>query len=201
MPTDYDAVGRPTPADMATLSSPLSTVLTDELAGSAAELGVGVDVILIAALGRTVQRTIGDGAVSVDVPSRGATVQALSVPCAPPTQTSATDLVAGVHQALAALTLQRIVHGAFDDSGAQPPSNILFVYGDAVLERAHLGHVLELHASHDSGVLHLRWRYDVRSFDPYTVQELGEQFPLALIEVTSEAAPPLVVTTELAMAN
>lgn len=31
----------------------------------------------------------------------------------------------------------------------------------------------------------LQWRFDSRSFDDATVQELAEQFPLALIEVTS----------------
>ena len=32
------------------------------------------------------------------------------------------------------------------------------------------------------------WWYDTRSFDAATVDELAEQFPLALIELTSEGA-------------
>lgn len=43
-----------------------------------------------------------------------------------------------------------------------------------------------VHVDH-SGDSHLRidWAYDTRNFDRYTVEELSEQFPLALIEVTS----------------
>ena len=37
------------------------------------------------------------------------------------------------------------------------------------------------------GLVQLDWWYDTRSFEPYTVEELAEQFPLALIELTSEA--------------
>ena len=40
-------------------------------------------------------------------------------------------------------------------------------------------------------VVQLDWWYDTRSFDPYTVEELAEQLPLALIELTSEAMPPV----------
>ena len=39
------------------------------------------------------------------------------------------------------------------------------------------------------GLVQLDWWYDTRSFDSYTVEELAEQFPLALIELTSEAMP------------
>ncbi|MDT5073058.1 MAG: hypothetical protein QOH82_2378, partial [Mycobacterium sp.] len=37
--------------------------------------------------------------------------------------------------------------------------------------------------------------------ESYTVQELAEQFPLALIELTSEATPPIHATPELALAH
>ena len=48
------------------------------------------------------------------------------------------------------------------------------------------------------GLVQLDWWYDTRSFDAYTVEELAEQFPLALIEMTSEApaaarTPPMAV--------
>ena len=39
-------------------------------------------------------------------------------------------------------------------------------------------------------LLHLDWWYDTRRFYPSTVEELTEQFPLALIELTSDAIPP-----------
>lgn len=199
--TDHDAGSRPMAADMATLSAPLSAVLTDELDGAAAALGVAGDEILVAALGRAIQRTIGVGALSVDVPGHGTSMLAVAVQCVNPEHTSATDLLAGVHQSLAVLTLNRMVHGVLDDPRPQPLSDVLFAYGEAATARAHLGHVLELRTSRGADTMALEWRYDTRSFQPYTVQELAEQFPLALIELTSEAAPPLVATAELAMAH
>ena len=36
--------------------------------------------------------------------------------------------------------------------------------------------------------MHLDWWYDIRSFDRSTVEELAGQFPLALIELTSDGA-------------
>jgi hypothetical protein len=50
---------------------------------------------------------------------------------------------------------------------------------------------LQLSAYRRDGILHLDWWYDNRRFDDYTVAELAEQFPLALIELTSEAVGPL----------
>ena len=40
-------------------------------------------------------------------------------------------------------------------------------------------------------LVQLDWWYDTRSFDRHTVEELAEQLPLALIELTSEAIPPV----------
>ena len=51
-------------------------------------------------------------------------------------------------------------------------------------------HALELRAYRADGLVQLDWWYDTRSFDAYTVEELTEQLPLALIELTSEAMPP-----------
>ena len=52
------------------------------------------------------------------------------------------------------------------------------------------GHLLALHACRGTdGVVHLDWWYDIRSFDRSTVEELAGQFPLALIELASEAGP------------
>ena len=39
-------------------------------------------------------------------------------------------------------------------------------------------------------LLHLDWWYDTARLERYTVEELAEQFPLALIEITSDAAAP-----------
>jgi hypothetical protein len=87
-----------------------------------------------------------------------------------------------------------------DGPRAQQVSQVLFASGDTAPARPHLGHVLELRAYRIGTVIALDWWFDTRSFDPYTVRELSEQFPLALIELTSEATPTAVSGAELAMA-
>jgi hypothetical protein len=47
----------------------------------------------------------------------------------------------------------------------------------------------------------LDWWYDAPSFERHTIQELSEQLPYALIELTSEAAAPVLAGAELAMAH
>ena len=51
------------------------------------------------------------------------------------------------------------------------------------------------------GVVVLDWWYDTRSFEPYTIEELAEQLPFTLIELTSEATAPALAAAELAMAH
>ena len=69
---------------------------------------------------------------------------------------------------------------------AQPPSEIFFSY---LGTEPGLRHALELRAYRADDLVQLDWWYDTRSFDSYTVEELAEQLPLALIELTSEAMP------------
>jgi hypothetical protein len=80
-------------------------------------------------------------------------------------------------------------------------SDVLFANGDSAAARPHIGHLLELRAYRRGDVVALDWWFDARSFESYTVEELAEQFPLALIELTSEATPPIHVTPELALAH
>ena len=54
-----------------------------------------------------------------------------------------------------------------------------------------LGYALELRVYRADGLLHLDWWYDSARFDPYTVEELTEQFRFALFEMTSDAAAPV----------
>jgi hypothetical protein len=54
-----------------------------------------------------------------------------------------------------------------------------------------LGYALELRVYRTDGQLHLDWWYDTTRFDEYTIEELMEQFPLALFEMTSDAAAPV----------
>lgn len=199
--TDYDAGGRPRVEDLGLVTAPLSPLLTMELDGAAEVLGLTSDEILLAALGRAIERTIGSGSVAVDVPGYGTRIHPVTLQCAAPGQVDADEMLAGVHRALEALAVRRIVHGVPDDPRAQPVSDVLFVNGDTAVARPYLGHVLELRAYRDGNVMALDWWFDARSFECYTVAELAEQFPLALIEVTSEATPPIHSTPELALAH
>ena len=199
--TDYDAVGPLRVEDLVKVAAPLSALLTQELDGAAEVLGLMSDEILIAALGRAIERTIGEGLVALDVPSYGTSVHSMTLRCAAPAQAPADEVLAGVHDGLQALKARRIVHGVPDDTRSQPVSELLFVGGDTAAGRPHLGHALELRAYRAGDVIALDWWFDPRSFEPYTVEELAEQFPLALIELTSEATPPVHATPELAMAH
>jgi len=52
-----------------------------------------------------------------------------------------------------------------------------------------LGHALELRIYRTADRVHVDWWYDSSHFEPYTVEELAEQFPLALFEMTTDALP------------
>ncbi len=199
--TDYDAEGRPAVDDLHLVSAPLSPLLTLELDGAAGALELTGDELLLAALGRTIERTIGGGAITVDVPGCGTSVHAMVLACAAPSVLDADEMLADVHRALDSLTVRHLVRGVPDDPRSQPVSSVLFAGGPTAATRPHLGHVLELRAYRDGDVLALDWWFDARSFEPYTVRELSEQFPLALIELTSEATPPVHATQELALAH
>jgi hypothetical protein len=54
-----------------------------------------------------------------------------------------------------------------------------------------LGYALELRVYRSDGLLQLDWWYDATRFDRYTIEELMEQFLLALFEMTSDAAAPV----------
>jgi len=199
--TDYDPEGLPRVEELTLISAPLSALLTMELDGAAAVLELTADDILLAALGRAVERTVGTGVVSVDVPGHGTGAHPVELCCASPAQLDADEMLAGVHHQLGALAVQRIVRGVPDPSSAASPSAVLFVTGEAAAERPHMGHVLELRASRQGDVMALDWWFDARSFEAYTVTELADQFPLAMIELTSEATPPARANHELALAH
>jgi hypothetical protein len=199
--TDYDVEGPLHVDDLQKVAAPLTALLTQELDGASEALGLASNEILIAALGRAIERTIGDGIVTVDVPGYGTSVHSMTLRCAAPAQTPADDMLGGVHDSLEALKVRRIVHGVPDDPRGQPVSEVLFADGDTAAGLPHLGHALELRTYRVGDVIALDWWFDARSFEAYTVHELAEQFPLALIELTSEATPPIHATPELAMAH
>lgn len=198
--TDYVMADPPLFADLKKVTAPLSRLLTLELDGAAATLGIVHDELLVAALGRAIERAIGPGTIAVDVPGYGTSVHPIALACAGPEEVDADEMLAGVHHALEALTIRRIVHGVPANPETRAVSTVSFAFGASAATRAHQGHVLELRAYRDDDVMMLDWWFDTRSFEPYTVQELAEQFPLALIELTSEATPTVLTTAELALA-
>jgi hypothetical protein len=187
---DYEFGGDDTAGaqtDMRRLQAPLSPVITAELEGAAEYLEVDSEVLLIAALGRALERVIGPGRAAVDVAAAKersggglAVLRRLTVDCVPATEVDATEMVQTVRRAL-------------DEASADPTdvADVLFSYGMTAIDGEHPGpaHTLELRAYHDGDVVHLDWWYARRQFEPYTVEELTEQFPLAVIELASEAMP------------
>jgi hypothetical protein len=198
--TDYIAAGRPDRGDVAVVSAPLSDVLTGELDGAADALRLTAEEILLAALGRTIVRTIGDGVVVVDLPGHATTAYPVELECAGPAVTSASDMLAAVHHSVSTLTLQRMVHAVPEGAPAQPIAEVLLVHGSRSEGPSRLGHALELRTHRRDGVLELQWWYDTRRFEAYTIEEMSEQFAYGLIELTSEASAPAAAGTELAMA-
>lgn len=189
---DFDAVGAPAVSDMARVSAPLSPVLTQELDGARQSLGLDIEVLLIAALGRAIERVVGAGMSMVDVSMshRPAGLRQLALDCVSAREVDATDMLAAVNR-----TYTEARRGA----PAWQSADVLLSCVAVAVRNVHpeLGHALELHAYRQDGVLQLDWWYDNRRFDPYTIEELSEQFPLTLIELASEAVPatsgPVVV--------
>lgn len=175
---------------MQRVSAPATAELAAELDGAASWLDVSPDALLLAALGRTIARVIGDGVTAVDVTDdRRWLLHAVPLICATSQHASATEVLADVHRALATAP-------SYPSDAA---SEILLNYVGAVPAGTMpinetppgLGHALEVRVYSSADELHVDWWYDTARFDSYTVEELTEQFGLALIEMTSDAAAPL----------
>lgn len=169
---DYAAAAPPRRSDMATLSSALDSVLAAEWAGAQSAMGAGAHETLLAALGRAVARTMGDGTLTVDFDLSGAGAGRVHLPCDSRRGLSGLQLLAATRSAL---------------SGGAPPEHphaaVRVCEGRA--GAAATGYLLILSSTDSAAEVCLDWRYDTRSFDRHTVAELAEQFPLALIEVTA----------------
>jgi hypothetical protein len=173
---DHETSDAPVAADLAKVSAPLDSTLTAELDGAQWYLGVAGEEILLAALGLAIARTIGEGVVPVDVAGHSG---AVPLSCTSAGLATATESRGAGHRRLSAGPSAPKV-------AATPPSEIFFSYLGA---EPGLRHALELRAYRADDLVQLDWWYDTRSFDAYTIEELSEQLPLALIELTSEASP------------
>jgi hypothetical protein len=172
------------------LSTAPSEEVTAEVDGATEWLGVAADEMLLAALGRTIARTIGDGVVTVDVTGeRRWLLHAIPLLCASSAQASPTDMLRDVHRRFAATPAPSAV------LSSQILLNYIGTLPDGTIPMYEtppgLGYALELRVYRTDGLLHLDWWYDSTRFDRYTIEELTEQFPLALFEMTSDAAAPV----------
>ncbi len=175
---------------LAQRSTPATDEMTAEIDGATDWLGLAADEILLAALGRTIARTIGDGVVAVDVTGEVRwLLHAIPLTCATAQQASPTEMLGNVHRML----------GAVPAHAASLPSEVFLNYIGTLPDGATpmyetppgLGYALELRVYRTDGQLHLDWWYDTSRFDRYTVEELTEQFPFALFEMTSDAVAPV----------
>jgi hypothetical protein len=187
---DYDVADAPGSLTMAKLSTPPSDELTAEIDGATEWLALPADEILLAALSRTIARTLGEGIVLIDIAAseRGRLLDAVPIMCATAHQASATEVLGNVHAALASAS-ERVAADTsevyFNYIGEAPEQT------DPVKETpAGLGHALEVRVYRADGDVRVDWWYDTSRFDSYTIEELSEQFPLALFEMTSDALPP-----------
>lgn len=175
------------PLDMSCLKAPLSEVVTAEIDGASDYLTLDVEVLLVAALGRAIDRVAGPGRIIVDVAAaKGragaalAAVRRVPVQCVSYRKVCATDML-------------RSVRSALNRATADPAhvSEVLFSYGVPPIKGDHPGpvHALELRAYRRNGLLQLDWWYAPKLFEAYTIEELAEQFTLAAIELAAEAEP------------
>jgi hypothetical protein len=173
---DHEADGDPAESDLQRIPVPMPAMLSAELDGAAAYLGVLNGKLLLAALGRAVARTIGSGVAAVDVDTH-----IIALDCVMPSELDATQLLAHVCSALTGSTVRRpgqtLAEMAFRCAGPVSPEEPLE------------GHAVELRAYRSDGEVQLDLWFDARRFEAYTIEELAEQFPQALIEITSEAIP------------
>ena len=179
---DDEIPGRPRPEDLVRLSAPLSHELTAELYGAVEAARVGIEEVLLAALGRSIARTIGVGFVTV---SGLTAVQPMRLCCADERSMDANDLLAEVREALTPARLSTSpADVAFSFLGLPPEPSL------GPLQLAD-GPALGVLAYRCDGEVQMDWWYDSRRLDHCTVEELANQFRLGLISVTSEATPIL----------
>ncbi|AQA05607.1 hypothetical protein BVC93_28155 [Mycobacterium sp. MS1601] len=180
---DHSPAGVPGHKDIVALSAPLSDVFSAEFDGAVEGLGIAADALLLAALGRAVERTLGAGFVAVDIADgkfAGATV---SLRCASARDTDANEMLLETESILGLSGVQAAPGLAGAEVSLSPT-------GVAPVEITET-RALQLCVSRRDELVQLDWWYDLRRFNSFTVEELAEQYVLALVELSSEAAAPL----------
>ncbi len=162
----------------------LSSELIGELDWATEFLGVSSEEILLAALGRTFGRTRGDGTVVVNVVGNRRPCPPVVLMCAASPPMGPTEMLQGAHNGLVA---------SFGHPETTSKSEILLntLPGGGQGSADHSAAALEVHVARVDGALQLAWCFDTGRLARYSVEEMAEQFPLALIEITSDAAAPL----------
>ncbi|WP_414686774.1 type I polyketide synthase [Mycobacterium sp.] len=143
--------------DLVRLSSTLTVSETTEIDDARRRLQVPVDEILLAALGRTIAATVGDGSVAVDLGGSGrsvlkpdvdlrrtvgwfTTVYPVALACVKSQDAGASQLLVGVHDTLNAVPHYGIGYGLLRYMyaptarllGGTPPADIFFSYVGAI---------------------------------------------------------------------
>lgn len=165
---DYPAAGR---SEVACVPSRLDGHLFDEFLGAQGQLTAGGEEILLAALGKAVGRTLGGGLLRVDVETPVGAPGQIALVC---------DGHRGVPGAEATAAVRHALAGATAAGGA----DVGFRYGTSVANSIG-GHALSLQLCDTGDAIAIQWWYDAPRFDRCTIEELADQFALALVEVTS----------------
>jgi phthiocerol/phenolphthiocerol synthesis type-I polyketide synthase E len=231
---DHNVAAPPHIGDLARLPSTLSSELTAELDESQRALRLAADEILLAALGRTIAQTVGEGVIAVDLAGHGrmvlkpdvdlrrtvgwfTTIYPVALHCTRSGSEETTEILTGIHAVLGEVPHYGLGYGLLKyvyaptarQLAAQPEPEIFFSYIGTIPQLPQFdgpvqfdmdpaaparetlpafGHALELRVYRDTGVLHLDWWYDARRMEQSTVESLMRQFPIALAELTSNAA-------------
>ncbi|TRW83246.1 hypothetical protein FK535_11310 [Mycolicibacterium sp. 018/SC-01/001] len=174
----FDRPAVPTaPAQSVTTTGAPSSELAAELDGAAQWLGVRAEELLLAALGRTLGRTRGDGAVAVSVRSAAlGSPLTVTLLCAAGVPMGPSEMLQGAHNALSEAVAEAPAEIALQLDGAADPANLP---------------ALHVHVRRIGDELRVDWTHDAGRLDDYSVEEMAEQFGSALIEITSDAGAPL----------
>lgn len=154
---------------MAKRSGRLTSLLTAELLGESERIGLSVESLMTAALGRALHRTVGEGTVAVQVDGESGDPVIVTVDCAGAGHGEGAEILECVRPGGDVHTADIAVSFRTQVGGTEPEEGCLLV----------------LHGRLGADVLYLEWWYDTRGFDTVTITELDNQFRLGITAVTA----------------